>query len=245
LWNGRRILSEQWVEQATRAQGSPEYGYHWVIGDSYYAALGQFVQMIVVYPAANAVLALNGAMEESSVLLPHLKKHFPAAFEGAGAADAETALRARLDGWSEKPAFPSLAAGDAAGLAGTWIVDANELRLTRLDFAFRDGETLFSISDGEGTHHAVAGNDGWNFAPTSLPGASLHHGYRLADAPVFAGARWLAADRLELVLHYVEAVFRDTFTFTRDGDRLTMERQVNINSAARAWPVVTARRARS
>lgn len=245
MWNGRRILSERWVEQATRAQGSPEYGYHWVIGDSYYAALGQFVQVIVVYPAANAVLALNSAMEESSVLLPHLKKHFPAAFAGAGSTGDETGLATRLAGWGEKPSLPSLAEGDAAGLTGAWIVDPNELGLTGLAFAFRDGELLFSISDGEGTHHAQAALDGWTTAPTYLPGASLHHGYQLADAPVFAGARWLAADRLELVLHYVEAVFRDTFTFTREGDRLTMERRVNINSGARAWPVVTAWRART
>ena len=37
--------------------------------------------------------------------------------------------------------------------------------------------------------------------------------------------------------------YRSQFTFTREGDRLTMERRVNINSAARAWPVVTATRA--
>jgi CubicO group peptidase (beta-lactamase class C family) len=243
VWNGQRLLSEQWVKQATRAQGSPEYGYHWVIGDTYYAALGQFVQMIIVYPAANAVLALNGAMEESSVLLPHLRKHFPAAFAGAGTASAEAALSARLASWATVPAFISTTTGNETGLAGSWIVDANELGLTRLDFAFRDNELLFSISDREGTHHAIAGRDGWNFAPTYLPGASLHHGYRLADAPVFAGARWLAADELELVLHFVEAVFRDTFTFTRDGDRLTIERRVNINSAARTWPTLTATRA--
>ncbi|HSI16625.1 MAG TPA: serine hydrolase [Sphingomonas sp.] len=243
VWNGRRILSEQWIDQATRAQGSPEYGYHWVIGDTYYAALGQFVQMILVYPAANAVIALNGAMEESSVLLPHLKKHFPAAFAGAGSADADAALTARLAGWAEVPALPSLAQDDAAGLAGGWIVDDNELGLVRLDFAFADDALRFSITDQEGTHAVVAGRDDWHLAPTYLPGAALHHGYRLEDAPTFAGARWLAADQLELVLHFVESVFRDTFTFTRDGHRLTMERRVNINSAARAWPVVTATRA--
>jgi CubicO group peptidase (beta-lactamase class C family) len=243
VWNGRRILSEQWVEQATRAQGSPEYGYHWVIGDGYYAALGQFVQMIMVYPAGNAVLALNGAMEESSVLLPHLKNHFPAAFAGAGDTAAEAALTARLAGWADVPALPSLAPGDEAGLAGAWIVDGNELGLTQLDFAFSDDALRFSISDHGGTHSVVAGRDRWHLAPTYLPGASLHHGYRLEDAPTFAGAHWLAADRLELVLHFVESVFRDTFTFTREGDRLTMARRVNINSAARAWPSVTARRA--
>jgi CubicO group peptidase (beta-lactamase class C family) len=243
VWQGQRILSKQWVEQATRAQGSPEYGYHWVIGDTYYAALGQFVQMIVVYPTANAVLALNGAMEESSVLRPHLKRHFPAAFAGAGDAASEVALTARLSGWAEIPALPSLTAGDAAGLAGGWVVDDNELGLARLDFAFSDDALRFSITDREGTHAVVAGLDGWHLAPTYLPGASLHHGYRLEDAPTFAGARWLAADQLELVLHFVESVFRDTFTFMRDGDQLTMARRVNINSAARAWPVVTATRA--
>lgn len=242
VWNGQRLLSEQWVRQATRAQGSPEYGYHWVIGDTYYAALGQFVQMILVYPAANAVLALNGAMEESSVLLPHLRKHFPAAFAGPGDAVAEAALAARLTGWGEVPALASLAPGDEAGLAGGWIVDDNELGLTRLDFGF-EGDTLrFSITDHQGTHGVVAGCDGWQLAPGYLPGTSLHHGYPLADAPIFAGARWLAADRLELVLHFVESVFRDTLTFTREGGRLTMARRVNINSGARAWPVVTARR---
>ena len=46
-----------------------------------------------------------------------------------------------------------------------------------------------------------------------------------------------------MVLHFVESAFRDTFTFTLVDGALQMERTVNINSGARAWPVVTARRA--
>jgi hypothetical protein len=58
--------------------------------------------------------------------------------------------------------------------------------------------------------------------------------------PVAAGLRWIADNRIELVVHFLEAAFRDTFVFTVDGHRLTMDRSVNINSGARAWPTMTA-----
>ena len=58
--------------------------------------------------------------------------------------------------------------------------------------------------------------------------------------PAAAGLRWIADNRIELVVHFLESAFRDTFLFTADGDRLVMERTVNINSGARAWPTMTA-----
>jgi predicted proteasome-type protease len=58
--------------------------------------------------------------------------------------------------------------------------------------------------------------------------------------PVAAGLRWIADNRIELVVHFLESAFRDTFVFAVDGDRLVMDRSVNINSGARAWPMMTA-----
>src|SRR5205823_907002 len=120
LWKGRRILSERWVEQATRPQGAPDYGYHWVIGDHYYAALGIFVQMILVYPESNAVVVLTGAMEESKVLLPHLKRHFPAAFQESGDPAADAALTRRLDAWRVPPPVVSAAGDGREAFEGEW-----------------------------------------------------------------------------------------------------------------------------
>jgi len=241
VWNGQRLLSEHWVAEATRNHVD-NYGYHWVIGDTYYAALGQFVQMVVVFPESNAVLAINGAMEESARILPHIKRHFPAAFAGNGDADTDAALAARLESWAAEPAFRSDAKGDAAALAGRWIADANDRGVLALSFDVGADQIGFAIEDAEGNHRIAAGLDGWSMAPAYLPGADLHHGYRMEGMPTVAGARWIAANRLEIVLHFVEAAFRDTFVITVDGDRLTMERSVNINSAARAWPVITATR---
>jgi CubicO group peptidase (beta-lactamase class C family) len=243
VWKGQRILSEWWVDQATKAHGVPDYGYHWVIGDGYYAALGVFVQMIMVFPDSNVVLALNSAMDESAVLLPHLKRHFPAAFGNGRDADADKRLAQRLASWAATPDFSSLAIGDEPALAGTWLFGANDLGLVDLSLAFTPDDVRLSLTDGEGTHRVSAARGGWMTAPSYLPGAALHHGYRMDDMPTVTGARWLADNRLELVLHFLEAAFRDTFTFTVEGSTLTMDRAVNINSSARAWPTLTATRA--
>lgn len=242
LWKGARILPQWWVEQATRAQGAPDYGYHWVVGDGYYAALGVFVQMVMVFHEANAVLTLNAAMKQSSVLLPHLKRHFPAAFSGADGPADEEALAQRLAHWALTPSFVSTSPSEDTSLAGEWAVAANALGITAFRFAFAPRTIRLELDDRDGTHGIDVGRDDWIESRSSLPGAALHHGYRMKDTPTVAGARWIAPDRLELVLHFVESAFRDTFVFTLDGDRLTIDRSVNINSADRAWPTLTATR---
>jgi CubicO group peptidase (beta-lactamase class C family) len=243
LWQGQRILSERWVAEATRIHtGEPgdQYGYHWVVGDGHFAMLGVFVQMVRVFPGSNAVLAFNGAMDESKVVAPYLDRHFPAAFENGTDAAADAALAERLTGWSEGPSFVSTAPTDTAAFAGRWTVAPNDKGLTGLAFDFGQDEAHVTLCDGEGEHRLIAGRNGWTIAPTYLPGADLHHGYRMDGMPAAAGLRWVAGNRIELVVHFLESAFRDTFVFAVDGDRLAMDRSVNINSGARAWPTMTA-----
>ena len=240
MWQGRRLLPEWWVDAATRAQGSPGYGYHWVVGEHYFIALGVFVQLAAAYPAAGAVLTIHAAMDHSKVLLPHLNRHFPAAFAG-GSPAADVQLQDRLRGWRAPPRFASTAHGAMAELTrGRWAVADNPVGVTGLSFDDVDDDLTLAITDGNGEHSVRARADDWLESRTSLPGASLHHGYAMADTPTVAGFRWLAANQLELVLHFAESAFRDTLTFTFDGDRLTMERSVNINSGDRAWPTLSA-----
>lgn len=244
VWEGKQLLPPSWVEAATRAHGVPDYGYHWVIGDGYYAALGVFVQMILIFPDANAVIALNGAMEESRVLLPHLRKHFPAAFRQAGSDQADAALAQRLAMWPAEPHLVSLAPGDAARLAGRWSVNENGLGISEFRMAFDEQRVHVMFVDAEGEYGVVAGHECWTETVTDLRGASLHHGYRLAGAPTIAGGHWIAPNEYELVVHFVETAFRDTFRFRLARGELAIERFVNINSGDRVWPLLTAVRAR-
>jgi hypothetical protein len=241
VWAGRRILPETWVKAATRPQGSSEYGYHWVIGDDYYAALGVFVQMVMVFPQANAVLAINAAMDQSSVLLPHIKRHLPAAFAGPGDPAADARLAQTVAAWPHEPAFASKAARDDARLApARWTVELNALGVTALACRAESDALVLTLEDASGVHTLKAAWDGWREGVATLPAPELHHGYPLVGAPVVAGARWLAPDELEIVVHFTETAFRDTIRL-RFADRgVTLDRSVNINSGARAWPTLSA-----
>ena len=240
MWNGNRILPAWWVEQATRPQGDPHYGYHWVIGDAYFAALGVFVQAVIVYPADRAVIAVMGAMEESEVLLPHLRRHFPEAFRASSPPDTDASLKQRLADWSTPlPIRSASAPSPQLPLSSSWTIDTNAVRIRSIGLDILPRSVHLRLSSDVATGEIAMPINGWSEDVASLPGADLHHGYPLKDALIVAGARWLAPDRLELVWHFVESAFRDTVQIWIEGDRIAFDRRVNINSGARAWPMLT------
>ncbi|HUV33798.1 MAG TPA: serine hydrolase [Candidatus Desulfaltia sp.] len=77
-WEGGRIVSEEWVEAATRehlqANLKDGYGYQWwVDDDGYYLALGYMGQFIYVFPDQDMVAVFTGSSEQAydySVRLP-------------------------------------------------------------------------------------------------------------------------------------------------------------------------------
>jgi CubicO group peptidase (beta-lactamase class C family) len=239
VWEGQRLLPAWWVKQATRAQGSEAYGYHWVIGAHYFAAIGQFVQAVFVYPEQQGIVAVAAAIHESKLLIPHLNRYFPAAFGGQGSEADDGALAARLGEWGK--AWPITSAfGDVRKLVGQrWLLDANLPGVSEIGFDEDAGALRFWMQDREGQHSIPVGAGQWIAGRSTLPGAELHHGYQLLDAPSIAAAWWDGPDRLTLVCHFVESAFRDTITLQFAGDSVTMDRRVNINSAAQAWPTLT------
>lgn len=238
VWEGCRILPAEWVERATKAQGSEAYGYHWVIGPHYFAAIGQFVQAVFVYPEAQGIVAVAGAIKESKLLLPHLNRHFPVAFDHRGSETADTALATRIASWN-KP-WPVVSASDDFGrLAGRrWLIDANEPGVTEMGFDSEGGEFIFWMNDREGRQSIPVGAGEWVAGRSTLAGAELHHGYRLFDVPSIAAASWDGPDRLTMTCHFVESAFRDTITIHFAGKDVTLDRNVNINSGAQSWPTL-------
>ncbi len=57
VWNGKRLLSESWIEESTRAQSSFPYGYLFWMGEyNSYRADGKYSQLSIVLPEKNAVI---------------------------------------------------------------------------------------------------------------------------------------------------------------------------------------------
>jgi hypothetical protein len=118
----------------------------------------------------------------------------------------------------------------------------NPLGVTEIGFEVEREGMVFRLRDAEGWHEVRAGCDGWIESRTDIPGRDLHHGYRLQDTPVLAGARWLDADTLAMTWFFLETAFRDTVVCRfRDG-AVTLDRGVNVNSAALAHPTLTGQR---
>jgi CubicO group peptidase (beta-lactamase class C family) len=66
-WNGRRVVSEEWVRAATATQTTTDYdnayGYFWWVDverPGRFYAFGKYGQYIYVAPDANAVIVRNG-----------------------------------------------------------------------------------------------------------------------------------------------------------------------------------------
>lgn len=69
-WNGRRILSREWVRESTSQQSDAPYGYLFWTGKYHsYRADGKYCQLSIVIPDKDAVISLVSECRKSEVLM--------------------------------------------------------------------------------------------------------------------------------------------------------------------------------
>lgn len=243
VWNGQRLIPEAWIAEATREHAGGRYGYHWVTNwEGAYCALGMFVQMVMVFPKQGATLGLTGAIDGSARILPLMEKHFPKAFHDnlCNDAKAEACLAERLISFAKPQTLPLAPSATAARISGmAFRVEPNPLGVAEIRFDFRPESCLFTLRDADGSYSIAAGLGAWVEGTTNMPGRELHHGYQLKEAAVVAGAVWTGENVLEMTWIFADTAFRDTVRCTFDGLKVTIERSVNVNSAARTLPLLS------
>jgi CubicO group peptidase (beta-lactamase class C family) len=250
VWEGRRLLSAAWIAAATRSHGD-DYGYQWatMAGDAY-AAIGIFMQFVMVFPHHQAALAVVGASQEGSrVYRPIVQRHFPRAFEellpASEAQEADAHLRSRLVAAGEQPPLAANSSQTATRISGkTFRVDPNPVGVTAVRFSFENDRCVFHLVNAAGDHSVLCGLHGWIESRTDVPGADLHHGYSLESAAVVAGADWVDENTLRMRWIFAETAFQDTVLCRFEGDRVTVERSVNVNSSALSWPRLSGKQTR-
>ncbi|GAB3878015.1 serine hydrolase domain-containing protein [Terrabacter terrigena] len=121
-WNGRQLLSEAWVDEATRAfgplnedPGADEdwrrgYGYSFWMQRFGFRGDGAYGQFLVVLPEHDTVVAVTAEQQRMQSTLDALWEHLVPAIGAPGSAAAEAALAERLAGL-EIPAMTGEALG--------------------------------------------------------------------------------------------------------------------------------------
>ena len=247
VWRGKRLLSADWIDTATRAHTAAGYGYHWTSGPQRsFCAMGVFGQLLVVFPDHEATLALtsaiNGVNACSGTLLPRVHKHFPGIFTASTGDQraAEESLEARSARVAAIPSVTSVAR-PSCGRDGRleYRMDANPLGVSALRLDLTSNTCTLRLTGAQGEHVIEMGRDRWLESEACVPAPELHHGYEMRHARVAAAARWTDPDTLEMTWIFVESAFRDTVICRFAGDRIRYSRRVNVNSGATAQPELT------
>lgn len=69
-WNGKQILSEQWIEESTSVSDTDDYGYLFGRGEyNSYRADGKYSQITMILPDKNTVISLVAECRKGEELM--------------------------------------------------------------------------------------------------------------------------------------------------------------------------------
>jgi CubicO group peptidase (beta-lactamase class C family) len=215
VWDGRRLLPEGWVAQASSVQiPNPQreepdwrqgYGFQLWMAQHGYRGDGAFGQYMVVLPEHDAVVAMFSCTEDMQVVLDLMWEHLlPAFADGAATSPAaDEALAARLCGLSLRTAGDALDAGPPDVPAMTFTPAGREAlthpTVTSIDAV--DGRLV--IHEGERSISAPL-TSAWSVVEPTLAASAA----RLADGTVTVELCFLETPhRLVIDLHPADATF--------------------------------------
>ncbi|KIL40787.1 beta-lactamase [Gordoniibacillus kamchatkensis] len=215
LWNGRRLLSEAWVEEATSKHISNEpnknidwaqgYGYQfWRCRHGAYRGDGAFGQYCVVMPEQDAVIAITSGLGDMQPvldeiwerLLPGMKSEPLPQDEAACAALGEALERLSLEPPRHEPA-----AELEQAVSGTVyeLEQPNSAQLLTIAVQFLEDRAVVRFRNEQGEHAVDFGRNEWLEGTSAL--------WMRDDQPLHASMTWRDATTLVLTVRYVETPF--------------------------------------
>ena len=192
LWAGERLLSGEWVEEATRshADTSEHPNADWQLGYGFqfwrsrhgYRADGAYGQFALVLPEQDAVVAITSQSTDTQALLEAVWKHLLPALSDprlpADAAQREQALRERLAAAQLEPvpdAGGDLPQGEFRPALGSEPASLSALRV--------EGEEVVLVDSGEELRLAVGRGRWAGTGPLAVSGSPSRLDVVFAETP--------------------------------------------------------------
>jgi CubicO group peptidase (beta-lactamase class C family) len=176
VWQGKRLLAETWVEQATRkqvdnsAETSPDwrqgYGYQfWRCRHNAYRGDGAFGQFCIVLPDQDAVIAITSGVDDMQAALDKVWAHLLPAMQPAPLPGDEPA-QVQLAQITQSLSIPVRAGANTFSIANevngkTYRLDQNPLKIKSLRLEFQADCATLVFADGRGEHAMPIGLGQW------------------------------------------------------------------------------------
>jgi CubicO group peptidase (beta-lactamase class C family) len=232
VWGGQRILSEEWIAEATKAtsdnsntQSNPDwsvgYGYQfWRCRHDCYRGDGAFGQYCIVMPDQDAVLAINSGVRDMQAVLDKVWAHLLPAMQPEALPADPPAYGALCDKLGDL-SLPLPEGQRSSPMAEQWSgkpvrLERNELQLESVTIEFSDEGSTLVVRDGGSERVIQVGHGTW------LKGAD-------GDEAIAACGAWTAEDTYEVRICYTEDVFCPVFRFHYNSGELHLEAEPNVS----------------
>ncbi len=242
MWQGRQILPESWVEEATHSQVPKSNGLQidWLQGYGYqfwrsrhgaYRGDGVFGQYCIVMPEQDAVLAMTGGMDVFD-MQPPLNLVWdillPAMSDTPLPDDAVSynALTEKLSKLAMQVAQGKSTSPIASQVSGkTYVMDNNELGIETITFDFAESDCTFRVKTIVGDESIPCGYETWVIGKTGL----FRQPLVFDSTPIATSGAWIADTTFRMIVRLYETPFFHTVTCDFIGDEVMIEMQVNVS----------------
>jgi CubicO group peptidase (beta-lactamase class C family) len=254
IWQGRRLLPEAWIAEATTSQIAPiadphndwaqGYGYQfWRCRHGAYRGDGVFGQYCIVMPEQDAVLAITGGLDvfDAPLLLDLVWDYLLPAMGRAPLAEASAEshrLVEKLSSLTLHPVQGSVTSPVAPRVVGrTYAVDVNDLQLQTIALHATESAWTARIKTAAGQEAISCGHGAWQPGQTTL----FNDFWVVGPTPVVASGAWTAEEDFTMLVRLYETPFFHTLVCHFIGDELLIETWVNASLEGTERRLLTAR----
>src|SRR5260221_6624695 len=245
MWQGKQLLPETWIVEATRSQisnngggqtdWSQGYGYQfWRSRHDAYRADGVFGQFCIVMPEQDAVLAITGGIDflDSQEPLDLVWEFLLPAMGTEHLEDTVShhRLREKLSGLSLPPVQGKSDSPIATRISGrAYKVDSNDLNIQTIALDFTDSDCAVRVETPTGIETISSGWGVWRQGQQT----TLFKQPLLFDrTAVAASGAWTGDDCFMMIVRLYETPFYHTIVYHFVGDELLIETRINVSLEA-------------
>ncbi len=239
-WEGRQLLSQGWVEEATGFQTSngsnPEsdweqgYGYQfWQCRYGAYRGDGAFGQFCIVMPEQDVVLAITSGSDDMQGILNVVWEHLLPAMKEASLPPDDEGVRL-LNEKLEALALSSVKGEEKSSMASevtgkSYTMDENNLSIQTISFNFESPAPEITITTGRGDQTFKVGYQAVERGILAMPST-------VSDKVAASGA-WDGPDTYTVNVIYYETPQSMKFTFRFQDNKLTWDTELKASFGPR------------